>query len=126
MELQFEISRRFEKDLTRFSTADQRRVAASIDRYGGSFDPETGDPSGHIYRPYKVSLSQGMDSTLYVLRSTPSIRVILTIDDDPLFERKIVTLLRVVKHDEIDRAFRSAAESLYQNMQLSEEHAENG
>jgi mRNA-degrading endonuclease RelE of RelBE toxin-antitoxin system len=126
VELQFEITRRFEKDLARFSTADQRRVAASIDRSAGSFNPELGDPSGHIYRPHKVLLSQGMDSTLYALRAAPSVRVILAIDDDPLFNRKLVTLLRVVKHDKIDRAFRSMAESLYQHLQMSEERADNG
>jgi hypothetical protein len=37
-----------------------------------------------------------------------------------------VTLLRVVKHDEIDRAFRSMTESLYQHLQLSEDRADNG
>jgi hypothetical protein len=62
--LEFEITRRFEKDLARFPTADQRRLAASTDRYGGSFDPNIGDPSGHVYRPHTVLLSQGMDSTL--------------------------------------------------------------
>jgi hypothetical protein len=35
--LQFEITRRFEKDLARFPTADQRRLAASTDRYGPTF-----------------------------------------------------------------------------------------
>jgi hypothetical protein len=38
VELQFEITRRFEKDLDRLSMADQARVAASIDRYAASFD----------------------------------------------------------------------------------------
>jgi hypothetical protein len=126
VELQFEITRRFEKDLDRFSTADQARVAASIDRYAASFDPEAGDPSGHIYRPHKLLLPQGMDSTLYVLRATRDIRVILAMDEDPLFDRKLVTLIRAVKRDEMDRAFRSVAESLYQHLRVSQERRDNG
>jgi hypothetical protein len=126
VELQFEITSRFEKDLASFQKADERRIAASIDKYAGSFDPELGDQSDRIYRPHKVQLPPGMDSTLYVLRATPNIRVILAIDDDPLFDRKLVTLLRVVKHDEMDRAFRSIAESLYQHLRIAEGRAGNG
>jgi hypothetical protein len=126
VELQFEITRRFEKDLDRLSLADQARVAASIDRYAASFDPEAGDPSGHVYRSREVLLPQGMQSTLYVLRATRDIRAILAIDEDPLFDRKLVTLFRAVKHSEIERAFRSIAESLYQHLSVSQKRRDNG
>lgn len=126
MELQFEITRRFEKDLDRLSIADQARVAAGIDRHAGSFDSEAGHPSGHVYRPREVLLPQGMESTLYVLRATRDIRAILAIDDDPLFDRKLVTLLRAVKRNEIERAYRLIAESLYRHLSVSQKHRDNG
>lgn len=117
MELQFDTTRRFEKDLKRLSPKDQGRVAASIDKYAAMFDIEQGDPTRHIYQPHKILLPEGLDSSLYVLRATEQIRVILTIEDDPIFGRKIVTLIRVVNHDDLDRAFNSIAESLYQHLQ---------
>ena len=116
MELQFDITRRFEKDLKRLTSKDQDRVAASIDKYASIFDIERGDPTRHIYQPHKILLPEGLDSSLYVLRATDQIRVVLTIEDDPLFGRKVVTLIRVVKHDELDRAFNSITESLYQHL----------
>lgn len=116
MELQFDITRRFEKDLKRLTPKDQDRVAASIDKYASIFDIERGDPTRHIYQPHRILLPEGLDSSLYVLRATDQIRVILTIEDDPLFGRKVVTLIRVVKHDDLDRAFNSIAESLYQHL----------
>lgn len=117
MELQFDITRHFEKDLGRLSTRDQNRVAASINKYAATFDVERGDSTRHIYQLHRILLPEGLDSSLYVLRATQQIRVILTIEDDPLFGRKLVTLIRVVKHDELDRAFNSITESLYQHLQ---------
>ena len=117
MELQFDITRRFDKDLKRLTPKDQSRVALSIDKYVAIFDIERGDPTRHIYQPHRILLPEGLDSSLYVLRATEQIRVILTIEDDPLFGQTIVTLIRVVKHDDLDRAFNSIAESLYQHLQ---------
>lgn len=116
MTLQFDITRRFEKDLKRLTPKDQGRVAESIDKYASIFDTERGDPTRHIYQPHKILLPEGLDSSLYVLRANEQIRVILTIEDDPLFGQKVVTLIRVVKHDDLDRAFNSIAESLYQHL----------
>lgn len=70
-------------------------------------------------------MPEGLDSSLYVLRASPQIRVILTIEEDPLFDQKIVTLFRVVRHDDMDRAFNSIAESLYQHLR-SLEDGDNG
>ena len=116
MELQFDITRRFEKDMDRLSKDDQRRIAVSIDKYAAGFDVDRGDSTHHIYQPHMSPLPEGFDSSLYVLRATQQIRVILTIENDPLFDRKLVTLIRVVKHDLLDRAFNSIVESLYQQL----------
>ncbi len=69
-------------------------------------------------------MPEGLESSLYVLRVSPQIRVILTIEADPLFDQKVITLFRVVKHDDMERAFNSIAESLYQ--QFRPEESDNG
>lgn len=116
MELQFDITRRFEKELKKLSKEDQRRIAVSLDRHAASFDPDHGAATMHIYQPHKLVLPEGMDSSLYILRATDKLRVILTVENDPLFGRKTITLIRVVSHDELDRAYNSIAESLYQGL----------
>ena len=116
METQFDITRRFEKEMNHLSREDQRKVAISLDRYAAAFDPDQGIESRHVYQPHKIVLQEGLDSSIYVLRVSPQLRVILTIENDPLFERKLITLIRVVKHDEMDRAFASIAESLHQEL----------
>ncbi|AUB34373.1 hypothetical protein COO91_00193 [Nostoc flagelliforme CCNUN1] len=40
----------------------------------------------------------------------------MTVDEDPIFGQVIFTLFRVVKHDDLDKAYKSVAESLYQGL----------
>lgn len=56
------------------------------------------------------------ESSLYTLTVSPTLRVIWTVDEDPIFGQVIFTLFRVVKHDDLDRAYQSVADSLYQDM----------
>ena len=116
MNTEFDITRHFEKDLTLFSKENQNIVTDSINQYAPVFDIENGDPTHHIYQPCKIQLPEGLDSSLYVLQATNQISVLLTIEDDPLFDRKLITLIRVVNHDKLDNAFNAVAKSLYQNL----------
>jgi hypothetical protein len=43
--------------------------------------------------------------------------VILAIDEDPIFEQIILTLFRVFKHGDLEKVYKSIAESLYQEFQ---------
>jgi hypothetical protein len=117
MNTEFDITRHFENDLALFSKENQTIVADSINQYAPVFDIEQGDPTHHIYQPCKIQLPEGLDSSLYVLQATNQISVLLTIEDDPLFDRKLITLIRVIKQDELDYTFNSVAKSLYQNLQ---------
>lgn len=124
MEVKFDITRPFEKDLKKLGVREKDRVEVAIDRYAATFDSALDVSTQHIYRPHKINMPEGLESSLYVLRVSPQIRAILTIEEDPLFDQKIITLFRVVKHDDMERAFNSIAESLYQQFRLGE--SDNG
>ena len=68
-----------------------------------------------VYRPVQIQLKGGLGSSLYSLRAGRDIRLILTVDDDPVFGQTLATLFRVVQHDELERAYRSIAQLLYRN-----------
>jgi hypothetical protein len=57
----------------------------------------------HATRPVVPVLRSKLQSSLYSIRAARDIRVLATIDDDPLFDRIIVTLLRVVRKKNIDK-----------------------
>jgi hypothetical protein len=56
------------------------------------------------------------DSSLYTLQISETSSVILTVDEDPIFEQVIFTLFRAVDHLELDRACRDVANFLYQDL----------
>ena len=65
-------------------------------------------------RPFPFHLKGGFNSSLYSLRAGRDIRLILAVDDDPVFEQILVTLFRLVRHDD-ERSYRSVARLLYNN-----------
>ncbi len=71
-----------------------------------------------VAQPKAMNLLDGLDSTLSIMKvqGTPRLRVIFTLDDDPLFSRTLFTLLRVIDHDRIDRTYQQIAESLYRGL----------
>jgi hypothetical protein len=69
-----------------------------------------------LQQPLAIHLKDGLGPSLYSLRVGRDIRVILTIDDDPIFARMLVTLFRVVRRDELAQAYRSTAHLLYRDL----------
>jgi len=114
-----EKTKQFQKDRQNLDTQVRNRVDAALTKLAGTL--ATSPSRVRLHSPFVVRLKGGLDSSLYALRVNPKYRVLLTVDDDPIFDRTTMTLLRVVKRDELDRAFKSAAESLYQDLILREE-----
>ncbi|TNJ36295.1 hypothetical protein FGF66_12045 [Chlorobaculum thiosulfatiphilum] len=76
MEITFNITRPFEKDIKKLDVKEKGRVEAAIDRYAATFDTNLDVFTQHIYRPHKINMPEGLDSSLYVLRASPQIRVL--------------------------------------------------
>jgi hypothetical protein len=66
-------------------------------------------------RPLPIHLKDGLNPSLYSLRVGRDIRLIMAVDGDPVFGRTLVTLFRVVRHDEAERSYRSVAHLLYRD-----------
>ena len=116
MELLFESTNRFEKDLKSFDKPDKKRIINALNQYGSEVRD---DPSvtPHRVRPLRIpQLKDVLDTTLYELRVSPKIRVILTLDEDPIFDQIIIGLLRVARHDKMKDMVSGLWQSLYQNM----------
>lgn len=114
MNLLFESTEQYEKDLRKFSSSDRADIIARLNQRCGLLLSNKARFGEYAYKPRVFQLTGGLDSSLQVLRINPAIRVILTVDDDPIFDQIIVTLWRMVQHDDLTKAFNSIAESLYQ------------
>ena len=116
MELIFESTKKFEKDLASLPEQDIRRVVAALNQYGVVVRDNPTTPYPKAFQPHIPQLKDGLDATLYALRIGRDIRAILTVDDDPLFDQVIIRLLRVVRHEKLERAYKGLSEFLYQDL----------
>jgi mRNA-degrading endonuclease RelE of RelBE toxin-antitoxin system len=125
MELVFEATRDFETDLARLNETDRRSIINELNTQERFLLMEPEKFCGAAPRPHKVALREGLESTLYVLRTGREFRVIMTVDDDPIFQQIVITLFRVVRHEDTVTACREVADRLYQGWfkDLSEEEA---
>lgn len=124
MDVRIDIDKKFDKDLKKLSSLDQNTIAKKINQLIDLLK-DNQNTSNHLHKIHKFHFGANLDSSLYVLKTNKDLRVILTSEEDPLFGEHILTLLRIVKHDDLDKTFRGIAESFNQSF-LFKGGKENG
>jgi mRNA-degrading endonuclease RelE of RelBE toxin-antitoxin system len=121
MDILFESTNKFEKELKKFPPKEKNLIGRKINYYCTLLRDNPEQFYKNAYKPFHIKLLNEYESSLYALKINKDIRVILTVDEDPLFEQVIFTLLHVVRHSSLEKTYRSIAESLYQrNIQVME------
>ncbi len=115
MDIAFLEDRRFAADSSRLSTADRKRVHATIEKLAKAAVLNRASFRKNVQQPHRIRLSHKLESTLFVARIGLKLRLLFTLDDDPLFDRIMVTLFRLVKTDDVDKAYHQVAQSLYED-----------
>jgi hypothetical protein len=116
MDILIESTRDFERDLSQLSEDDRTMSIQKVNDCVSLFPERKSEVYRKLrYLPPVLNLN-GYESSLYVLRVSPKIRVILAIDEDPIFGQIIFTLFRAVSHPELDKAYRDVAASLYRDI----------
>ena len=116
MNLVFHSTETFEQDLQQFEPCLREKIVQRVNEVAQAFIDDRQVFALQARKPYNLQLSNGFDSSLYSIIVKPNLRVILTVDEDPLFDQTIVTLLRVVKRPDLYNAYTAIAKSLYQNL----------
>ena len=103
----------FRRDLDRLSPDERASVTESLRR---SYEVLRTSPRSFFaraQRPLPIHLKGGLSPSLYSLRAGRGIRLIVAVDDDPVFGQTLVTLFRAVRHEEVEQSYRSIAHLLY-------------
>ena len=116
MDILIESTKGFENDLAKLSEDEKTTAIQKINDCASLFPTHKADVYRKLRRLRLPTNLNGYESSLYTLTVSPTLRVIWAVDEDPIFGQVIFTLFRVVKHDDLDRAYQSVAESLYQDM----------
>mgnify|MGYP001167462206 CR=1 FL=1 len=115
MELLFESTAAFERDLAALCDADRESLIEAINRHCPLLACDQESFFAHVYQPRAITLQHDCCSSLYVLPADPGRAIILTIDDDPIFEQTVITLLCIVPDGEIETAYTRTARALYRH-----------
>ncbi|WP_017301729.1 hypothetical protein [Nodosilinea nodulosa] len=116
MDVLIESTRGFEKDLDRLSNDEKTLTVEKINECANLFLTQKAGIYKKLRRLPHFAELNGYESSLYTLKVSQKLRMILTVDEDPIFEQVIFTLYRVVKHDDLNNAYQGIAESLYQEI----------
>jgi hypothetical protein len=118
MEILFESTKEFEQELTTFRHEEQKLIIEHINKAGQLFLTNKRDLLRKLRRLQKVNLINDYESTLYSLKVNESIRLILTVDEDPIFEQVIFTLFRVVKKSLASKVYQTVAQLIYADLRI--------
>ncbi|NDJ22489.1 hypothetical protein GS682_12775 [Nostoc sp. B(2019)] len=116
MDVLIESTRGFEKDIVRLSEDEKATAIQKINDCASLFPTQKADVYRKLRRLPLPSDLNGYESSLYILRVSQKLSVILAVDEDPIFGQVIFTLFRAVKHDDIDKVYKDVADSLYQEL----------
>ena len=106
----------FEQDLSGLEADMNVAVMESVNNYVRLFPDQKQFAYDGLKRLPLRSQLNGYESSLYVLKVSEKLSIILAVDEDPIFNQLIITLFRAVKYDKLNRAYQTVAESLYQEL----------
>jgi len=114
MDVQINITKDFDKDLKKISASNNQAISLKINYLIELLraDQKIGR---QLYRLHKIPQVGDLDSSIYLYKINRNIRIILTFEDDPLFDQKIITLLRAVHHDKLENTLQGLQEAIYQS-----------
>ncbi len=118
MDILIESTISFEQDIASISEGEKAIAIQKINDCAALFPEHKINAYRKLSRlPLNI---KGYDSSLYTMRISPESRIILTVDEDPIFGQVIFTLFRVANRDNFNKAYQDVAESLYTDMHYHE------
>ncbi|MBN1636408.1 MAG: hypothetical protein JW920_07835 [Deltaproteobacteria bacterium] len=116
----FQSTESFELDLETLQEEQRTAVVEAINTHCPNFQCDQDAFFRHAYQPQEIALLGECCSSLYVLPVNDDQSIILTVDEDPLFDQIIVTLIRIVQSARIMETYLDVARLIYNQSGLAE------
>ncbi|MFH7245615.1 MAG: hypothetical protein ACHWZW_22510 [Spirulina sp.] len=117
MDILIESTAAFEQDLRRLSQDRKDEIISEINDFASLVsDSDFNDLQELLYCiPHVLDLGE-YDSSLYVLRVSGELEIVLAIDEDPIFNQTILNLFRLTDPIKITEVYQEIAAHLYQDL----------
>ncbi len=118
MEVKVDIEQHFEEDTNSLAPWENTTVTVGINMLINFLRRDV-DINSLLSKTDTTDIYEGLDSSLRIFRieivENDYLNILLTSEDDPLFEQHILTLFRVVRDDEVLSATKNLLEILVKN-----------
>ncbi len=113
MELEFDITQSFSDDMGTLSERERSVVADQINLVSKSLLNGQTEFKENSSIPYIFNLKDGLDSSLYVIKADEDHRMIVSVDEDPVFDKISLTLFRLVGKESAEDVYKEIGENIY-------------
>lgn len=113
MDIVVESTEAFKQDLKTFGEAEKSTILEQIQRGIPLIFGETTFRERRLYQFYSFPLPHNYGSSLYSFIVNYRIRVVFSLDEDPIFERTLITLFRAVDFQNIAEVYKQVGEEIY-------------
>ncbi|MEA5621291.1 hypothetical protein VB711_26150 [Cronbergia sp. UHCC 0137] len=120
MDILIESTKNFENDLEKFTDTEKFKIIKEMNRYFELLSADNDLLYKNSEQLRNIKLNHFYDSTIYSLKINDEQRIILTIDDDPIFGCILITLFRMVNIEDAQKAYNAIAEFIYQDFIVEE------
>ena len=116
MEIIIESTQRFENSLAQLNQESKQSVIEKINDCTQQFSKDKMRIYKNLDQLKSLSLPNNYQSSLYTLKVSSNLRIILTIDEDPIFSQTIFTLFDLVEPQNLEKAYKEIAADLYRDL----------
>ena len=116
MEIIIESTQRFENSLAQLDQKFKELVIEKINDCTQQFSKNKMCVYNNLEKLKFLSLPNNYQSSLYVLKLSSNLRIILTIDEDPIFSQTIFTLFDIVEPQDLEQSHKEIAADIYRDL----------
>lgn len=116
MDILIESTSDFEKDLERLDDCEKAAAISKINDCASLVSNRKPGGYHQLHPPLLALELNGYESSLYTLKVSEALNVILSVDEDPIFSQTIFTLFHVVDNKDLEQSYRELSTSLYQDL----------
>lgn len=110
------ITESFDNDIKKLPEAQQNRIKDEINHVSGSLLNGRSSFMEKASMPYVFSLKGGLDSSLYVVKVDEDKKMVVAVDDDPIFNKVLLTMYRPVDENDAGQIYKEVGEQLYKSI----------
>lgn len=116
MNIVFESTDEFNRDIAKFSPPEQSIILQEVEHWLPLLLTNKEIRARRLHQFYRFNLKENYGSSLYSFIVNYYLRVILTIDEDPLFNRLSITLFKAIQSSEAATAYQQVGNSIYEKI----------